>query len=573
MTEALDSREVDLVVIGSGAGGLSAAIVAADLGLDVLVLEKASHFGGSTAVSGGVVWVPANRGMQDEGAGDSADLAMRYLEQVVGPDMRRDLVETYVCTSPDMVDFFNGKTEVSLVPRMYAPDYQSELEGSSPGGRALDPLVFDGRRLGAWFSRLRAPYPQMTIFGGMMVGKADIDHLQQAHRNWASFKHAVAILGRYVRDRFRFARGTRLLAGNALAGRLLKSALDAGVRLESDVTVTGLIREDGQVRGVSVTTASGTVSIRARRGVVLAAGGAGGSARIRGEHVPHADVHRSMAPAESSGDGFGLATGAGGAMVESNINAVFLAPVSVNRLPDGREVQFPHLILDRQKPGLIAVNSRGNRFVNEADSYHDFVEGMYRDTGDGPSIPAWLIADRPFLRRYGLGLVRPWPFSERSFIRSGYLVEAPSIAALAKAIRVPADALEAAVAQANEAARTGIDTQFGRGSTGYNRYLGDATHRPNPCLGPIAKPPFYAVQVWPGDIGSARGIATDSRARVLDTAGEPIAGLYACGNDMNSVMAGTYPAGGITLGPAMTFGYIAARDAAGNRAAGEGPNA
>ena len=562
-------REVDLAVVGSGAAGLSAAIVAASLGMKPLVLEKSDMIGGSTAVSGGVVWIAENRGMAEAGAPDPAGAARRYIEQVVGAHMRPDMIDAYLRTGPEMVDFFNGQTAVRLVPRMYAPDYQSELEGASPGGRALDPVEFDGRRLGAWFRRLRAPLPQMTIFGGMMVSRADIEHLQGALRSARSLRHALAILTRFARDRVRLPRGTRLLAGNALAASLLRSALDRDVAITTGAEVTGLVRDNGAVIGLDARIDGRAVRIRARRGVVLAAGGAAANGEIRRAKVPYADVHRSMAPPTSAGDSLRMAQAVGGTIDEGNSNAVFLSPVSVDVDRDGRETLFPHLILDRQKPGLVAVNSAGRRFVNEADSYHDFVEGMYRDGPDGPAVPAWLIADAAFVARYGLGLVRPRPFPKRRFLRSGYLVQAPTISALADRIGVPADALAGTVEQANAAAQTGHDPAFGKGSTGYNRYLGDPAHKPNPCLGPIRRAPFYAVKVWPGDIGATRGLRTDARARVLDAQGDPIAGLYACGNDMNSIMGGTYPAGGITLGPAMTFGYIAAHDAAGNRAPGE----
>jgi succinate dehydrogenase/fumarate reductase flavoprotein subunit len=223
---------------------------------------------------------------------------------------------------------------------------------------------------------------------------------------------------------------------------------------------------------------------------------------------------------------------------------------------------FPHLIMDRQKPGLMAVNGTGRRFVNEATSYHGFVEGMHRAHETTPSIPAWLVCDAAFLRRYGMGLVRPGGPSLTRFITAGYLKQAPTLEQLAGAIGVPADALLASAAQMNEAARTGVDEAFGRGASAYDRYLGDAMHTPNPCLGPITTAPFYAIQVWPGDIGTAAGLDTDAKARVLDGGGAPIPGLYACGNDMASIMGGTYPSAGITLGPNLTFGYIVGQDLA-----------
>lgn len=564
MNAIANEEPVDVVVVGSGAGGLSAAVNAALLGLSVQVLEKTDRIGGSTAISGGVVWIADNRGMAQEGAPDTPGAARRYLEQVIGPGMRDEMIDAYLSHGAAMVDVLNEHTQVQLRPRMYAPDYRSGLDGASQGGRALDPVIFDGRSLGRWFGRLRAPLPQMTILGGMMVGRADIDHLSAALRKPRSFGHALVLLARHAIDRLRYSRGTRLLAGNALAARLLKSALDLGVTFSLGARVRELDTDKGRIAGVTFVQDGSTRTIHAKRAVILATGGSAADGAFRTAHVPYSRVHVSMAPATSTGDGIALAEAVGAAVEHGNVSAVFLAPVSVHEPPGKHGIAFPHLILDRQKPGLIAVNPAGRRFCNEADSYHDFVAAMYRDGLDGPAIPAWLIADERFVSNYGLGLVKPWPFPRRAYRKSGYLVSAPDLAGLARRIGVPAASLQETVARANEWAERGVDEDFGRGSTAYNRYLGDPAHSPNPCLGPIDKAPFHAVRVWPGDIGSTRGLRTDGRARVLNQSDEPIAGLYACGNDMNSIMAGTYPAGGITLGPAMTFGYIAAKDAAGN---------
>jgi succinate dehydrogenase/fumarate reductase flavoprotein subunit len=349
--------------------------------------------------------------------------------------------------------------------------------------------------------------------------------------------------------------------GNALAAALLKSAQDAGIELLREMRVSRLRHDDkGRVTGVEATAADGSRHrFDALRGVVLASGGFAQNARLRQAHVPHAQVHRSMAPEGSTGDGAELAAALGARLGENNHGAAFWAPVSVMRHADGSETVYPHLIMDRQKPGIMAVDSSGQRFANEASSYHDFVAAMHRAHQHRPAIPAWLVCDAVFLRRYGLGLVRPQALRLRRFLESGYLKRADSLAELAALIGVPAAALEASAAQVNEAAQSGVDTAFGRGASAYDRYLGDPGHRPNPCLGPIRTPPFYAVQIWPGDIGMATGLQVDPQARVLNGAGLPIPGLYACGNDMNSVMAGTYPSAGITLGPALTFGYIAGR--------------
>jgi succinate dehydrogenase/fumarate reductase flavoprotein subunit len=347
--------------------------------------------------------------------------------------------------------------------------------------------------------------------------------------------------------------------GNALAGRLLKSVLDAGIELRTGSAAVDLIVLEGKVAGVQVEHEGRSLRLEARRGVVLATGGFSADADMRAKFIPFARDHRSVAAGASTGDGIKLALRAGGALSTDNVGNAFWTPVSVLQNPDGSQTRFPHLILDRQKPGLIAVNGSGRRFVNEADSYHDFVEAMYRSHKTVPTIPAFLICDAKFLRRYGLGLVRPYAVSLQRFLAAGYLIKASTVRTLASRLGVDPNALEETVAAANRHAASGHDPEFGKGSTAYNRHLGDPRHKPNPCLGTISAAPFYAVCVWPGDIGTALGLKVDDRTRVLTADGTPIPGLYACGSDMNSIMAGAYPGAGITLGPALAFGYIAGR--------------
>ncbi len=550
-------KEVDVIVIGSGAGGLSTATVASMHGAKALVLEKCDTFGGGAATSGGVVWVPANSDLPEKGIEDSLESAAHYLRRVLGNRPRWELVKAYLDHAPEMEAFFNKHTEVKLVARMAGPDYYSEEEGALPAGRMMDPAPFDGRKLGKWFDKLRAPIPTFLLFGGMMVGKYDIDALAKGVRSLASARHGAKLVTRFVWDKLRlYKRGTRLALGNALAGRLLKAALDAGVELWDSVTVTGLVMEDGTVTGLAAEYQGRLFHLRARRGVVLATGGFPANAEMMAGNVPFPDQHLTMAPDSNVGDGIALGLAAGGRLDDINLDNAFWTPVSVLKRKDGSTLKCPHLIIDRSKPGVIAVNQKGRRFVNEGASYHDFVAAMHREHEHTPTIPAWLVCDARFLARYGLGLAKPWPFPHASLVKSGYLIRAGSLAELACKIWVPADALQAEAAAHTRFAATGVDTDFGKGSTGYNRYLGDPEHQPNPCLGPIETAPFYAVRIVPGDIGTSLGLRTDEQARVLDAQDNPVPGLFACGNDMNSVMAGTYPSGGITLGPAMTFGYL-----------------
>ena len=549
--------EHDVIVVGSGAGGMAAALTAAHHGLDVLVVEKDAHIGGSTAISGGAVWIPQNPHLAEVGLSDSREAVTSYLRAILGNRYRGDMIEAFLDAGPRMVAFFEQHTEVAFAPRAVSPDYQPDLPGAAAGGRTIDPLPYDGRKLGPAFARLKPPLKEFLVFGGMMVNRKDIDTLLGAFRSPGNFISTLKLVGRYALDRLGHARGTRLLMGNALAARLLKSALDRSIPIRTGTRLVELLRDGSRITGVVVEADGQRLCLGARRGVVLATGGFPASSEARARLLPHAAHHASMAPATNAGEGIAAAEGVGGRMGTDTIGNAFWTPVSILTNPDGSQTRFPHLILDRQKPGLVAVDQTGRRFVNEATSYHEFVEAMHRRHETHPAIPAWLVCDAAFLRSYGLGLVRPGLRPLGRFIKAGYLIEAPNLTALAERMGVEHAAFAEAIAQMNRAAETGEDPVFGKGSTAYNRYLGDASHRPNPCLGPIATAPFYAVRVYPGDIGTAAGLITDTSARVLDAAGAPIPGLHAVGNDMHSIMAGAYPSAGITLGPALTFGYLA----------------
>ncbi len=425
----------------------------------------------------------------------------------------------------------------------------------------MDPEPYDGRLLGDDFKLLRDPLKEFTVLGGMMVNVVDVKHLLKVTQSLASWKHGMKLVLSYFRDRASgYSRGTRLLMGNALAARLLKSARAKGVQIQTQAEVRQLLREDGRVVGVQALVDGKQTEFRARHAVVLATGGFPWDAELRGERFPKAGGMWSMAPRDNTGDGIRMARGIGADFIDAPADAGLWAPVSLWRKSDGSEVRFPHLIWDRAKPGLMAVNSAGKRFVNEGASYHEFVRGMYRSHESVPSIPAFLICDRAFIDVWGLGLALPGKRPRDHLIRDGYLVEAQSLPELAAKLQVDPTALSDSVARFNQAAEAGEDKEFGKGSSEYNRYYGDPEKTAgHPNLGPLAAAPFYAVRVYPGDIGTASGLRTDVDARVLDGEGKTIAGLYACGNDMASVMGGHYPGAGITLGPALTFGYCAGK--------------
>lgn len=560
--------ECDVLVAGSGAGGMAAAVTARRHGLDVLVAEKEPWFGGTTALSGGWLWVPGNRhgaalGAQ-AGATEPPGAARAYLEDQCGPWFDGARVDAFLAAGPRMVDFLERETAVRFECPVMFPDYHPDAPGGAAGGRSIVAAPFDGRALGRSLAKLRPPLPELTLFGMMLGSGKEIVHFFNATRSLESAWVVAKRLASHARDLALYRRGIRLTNGNALAGRLLKSAEEVGVRLLLSAPVRELLRSDGAVRGARLDTAEGPARVHARRGVVLACGGFPQDVERRRRLFPHAPTgaeHWSPAPPGNTGDGLRLAEAAGAAIEQDLPHAAAWVPVSRVARRDGTTGLFPHFI-DRAKPGVIAVTRKGRRFVNEANSYHDFVQGLVAAVGrDEPT--AFLLADHRAIRRYGLGFAKAFPLPLGPYLRTGYLLRGDTLAALSARAGIDAAALEVTLATYNRHAREGRDPEFHKGSTAYNRFLGDATVAPNPCLAPLEVAPFYAVQVVIGDLGTYAGIRTDGRARVLGARGEPIAGLYAAGNDMASIMGGNYPAGGITLGPAMTFGYIAGCDLAG----------
>ena len=367
----------------------------------------------------------------------------------------------------------------------------------------------------------------------------------------------LSLLWRHTTDRLGHPRGTRLLMGNALAARLFYSLRQRKVPVWLNASLRELTSAGGRVTGATLSVDGETRHVTARRAVVLATGGFGGSVEKLNEYV-RPPLKHAVAFAGARGEGMAAARAAGAAVEHDHAQPAFWTPVSETGWLAGGRGAYPHLALDRSKPGLIAVNNAGRRFVDEAVSYHEFVIGMHRSHVTVPTIPAWLICDRAFVERYGLGRVPPGRRSLRKLIASGYLFEAETLDTLAEKIKVDAVGLRDSVARNNRSAETGVDEDFGKGSTDFDRHNGDPGHKPNPCIGPIGGPPYYAMAVYPSTLGSSVGLKTDADGRVLSPSGMPIPGLYACGNDMASIMRGHYPGPGITLGPGMVFAYRAA---------------
>lgn len=555
-----EKTEHDLIVIGSGAAGLTAALVASIKGLDVLILERANVLGGTTAISAGSVWVPNSH--YDQSGQDSIANTRRYLDATVGRDTSDDLKEAFLAAAPAMARMLADHSDVCFRPYPHLPDYYSERDGATMSGRALETLPFDGRKLGRDFALIKPPLPEFTIFGGMMVSRSDITHLLNAFKRTSSFLTTMRMLGRHLRDRISYPRGTRLVMGNALVARFFSSLLKRDVAIKTGARARQLIIEDGAVCGVLADIDGTPKEFRARRGVVLAAGGFAHHPQLRKQLLPMPTAQFSPVPAENEGDGVDLGLNAGGHLGQTHANNAFWAPISVRRRRDGTMAIFPHFALDRGKPGLIAVNGDARRFVNEATSYQMFVEAIYASQARTPTIPCFFICDRAFLKKYGLGMIRPGQVSLRSFIDEGYLSTGQTIAQLANTLGLDEKSLSETVERYNDFARAGKDIDFHKGESAYSRNIGDPAIAPNPNVGPILTPPFYAIKVYPGDIGSSAGLVTNASAQVLDANGTPIRGLYATGNDMNSIMGGVYAGPGCTIGTGMTFGYIAAMHAA-----------
>ena len=555
----------DVLVAGSGAAGFAAALTARLHGLDVLMVEKEPLFGGTTAYSAGVVWIPLNHHQEAAGIAERRDDALTYLTAHVGNRLDRAKAEAFVDHAAVMLDVFEREGFVAYELAATWADYHPDEPGASQGGRSLVPNEYDGRKLGPWFERLRPALATMMPLGGMMVGRNDLPHVFRMTQSAKSALHVARMVARHARDRLSHSRGTRLVNGNALIARLAVSAFARGIPLWLSSPMVALVSDAGRITGAIVEREGARVRVEARRGVVLACGGFPANDALKRQvyaHLAAGKNHIRLPPPGNTGDGLRLAQSAGGRFHDDVHQPAAWTPVSLVPQPDGSTVPFPHFF-ERGKPGYISVDRRGRRFVNEARSYHVFVPAMIETCRNDPVVEAWIVCDHRAIRRFGLGALGPAPMRIAPFLRSGYIRRGDTVRDLARACGIDAEGLDRTVAAFNAPARRGEDPEFQRGSDAYQRFNGAPGHAPNPCIAPLETPPFYAVRVVPGELGTFAGIATNANAQVVGSDGQPIAGLYAVGNDAASVMGGTYPAAGITIGPAMTFGYIAARHVAG----------
>ncbi len=554
-----DRADSDLIVIGSGAAGLAAAVTGAGQGLRVIVLEKSDVIGGTTAWSGGWIWAPCNPVVQRAGITEQEEAPRTYLRSLLGSRFDKERVEAFLKAAPEMVNFFETNTSLQFEPGSAIPDTYGHLPGAGTGGRSVIARPYDGRNLGSEITLLRKPVRETTFFGMTIQAGADLRAFMTTTRSLSSFLHATRRTVRHFTDLALFGRGMDLRNGNALVARLLRSALDLSVDIRTGIDVAALIVENRRVCGVHL--ADGRKLI-AERGVVLACGGYPHDAVRRANTFPRNEEHQTLAVPSATGDGLRLAEAVGAKVDLSTARPAAFCPVSTVPWPDGRTGRFPHII-DRGKPGVIGVLANGKRFCNEGLGYHDYVEALLSAVPDDEPACSWLVCDHRFLRCYGLGVVRPSPVPYRQWIRRCYLKTGRSIGELAHACGIDPVGLKTTIETWNHHAERGEDPAFLRGTSPYMRLQGDPDRKPNPCVAPIAKAPFHAVKVVPGSFGTFAGLATDEYARVLRDDQSVISGLYAAGTDSASVFGGFYPAGGINLGPALTFGFIAGRHAAG----------
>ncbi|WP_010324636.1 FAD-dependent oxidoreductase [Marinobacterium stanieri] len=555
----------DVVVVGSGAGAMSAAIFAADQGMSVLIVEKSDKYGGTSALSGGGIWVPNNHYFKARGGNDSYDQALTYLKASTQGSVDEKRLRAYLDNAPKMMQYLQENTQLNYTVAERYPDYYQHLPGSAPGGRTLDPELFDTSKLGDEVDNLRPASPTTLLLGKIAWTARHAHKAMSKERGWRLM--IVWLMLRYKLD-FKWRRKTRrdrrAALGNALIASLRASLMDRKVPLWLNTDFQELIETNGRISGLIVKRDGQEQVIQVRKGVILGSGGFEQNQSLRDKYLPKPTQQAWSATPPGNNTGAALEAGqAIGAATELLDWAWWAPTISVPGEDKARGV-----FAERAFPGAIVVNGEGKRFVNEAVGYLEFVDEMYKDnqkTG-GKSAPAWVVFDAHFRFNYAMGPLMPsqvMPDSRmpKAWHKTVYW-KADSLDGLAAEIGVDAAGLKNTVERVNGFAATGNDEDFQRGGNVFDRYYGDSNVKPNPCLAPIKKGPFYAMRLDAGDIGTKGGLLTNERGCVVREDGSEIPGLYAIGNCSASVMGTTYPGAGATLGPAMTFGYIAAHDLA-----------
>jgi 3-oxosteroid 1-dehydrogenase len=561
-TPATWDHTADLLIVGSGAGAMTAAICAHDRGGKPLLIEKTEYYGGSSAMSGGSLWVPNNHLMAAAGVNDSPEDSLDYLKAITRGQVPEEKLRLYVDTAPEMLKYMTEHTHLRVQSMLTYPDYYPEAPGGKPGGRSVEPEHFDARLLGDEFDNLREPALQELVMGRMSMTATEAHHLLARHPGWG--KLMAGIMLRYWFDiggRLKSKRDRCLSLGNALAGMLYRSVMDRKIPLWLKTPALELVVEDGQVAGVVAERDGRRVRVRGEKGVLLAAGGFESSDEMRKKYLPNpTKAEWTTANPGNTGDLIRAAMEHGAAV--DLMDDAWWGPTTV--VPGEERARM--LVIEKGLPGCIMVNKRGERFLNEASPYNDICKAMYaNDKPEAPCVPAYMIFDATYRKKYPCGPLLPGSQQPDSRLpkqlkETRYLRKADTLEALAADLDIDAAGLKASVEKMNGYAREGKDPDFKRGESRFDHYYGDENVKPNPCLAPLETPPYYGIVVYAGDLGTKGGLRTDVNARVLRENGEPIANLYAVGNCAATVMGRTYPGAGGTIGPGMTFAYIIARD-------------
>jgi 3-oxosteroid 1-dehydrogenase len=544
----------DLVVVGSGGGSMCAGLMMKSLGKSVLILEKTDLFGGTTARSGGVMWIPNNQFMLQAGVEDSFEKAMTYLDHTVGdhddcPGATRARRAAYVTEGPRMIDFLVNRG-IKLGRVSYWPDYYDDRPGGSPEGRTVVADIFDTNELGEWKSKLRPNFMQVPVplEIGMKVGRFKT--------NWTSKKAMFNTALRILKQKLT---GTAIVtAGAALQGRMFQAAIKAGVTMRNHAPVTELIADaSGAIIGVVAQIGGQTRRIGASSGVLVNAGGFSHNQAMRDQYQPGTSVEWSNAIHGDTGEMIQemMRHGAAIAQMEEMVGC------QITLTPDGAEVH-PMVQGEVSSPHSMIVDQTGVRYLREAGSYMKYCQDVFARNKIAPAIPSWLVFDSQFMAKYMVAGTMPGTKKPQAWFDSGFLKKGDTLAALARACGMNTANLLASTERFNRFAKTGIDEDFHRGERAYDRFLGDPAHQPSPSMGPVEKGPFYAYKVFPGDVGTYGGVVTDADARVLREDGSVIPGLYATGISTASVMGRCYPGAGSSVGPSFVWGYVAAKHAA-----------
>ena len=554
-------KEVDILVVGSGAGGLLSALVASEHHADVLVIEKEREWGGTSATSGGGIWIPASDQAREAGFEDSVDDAFKYVRALSKDNVPDANIRAFVTQAAPMLRWMGEKTDIIYCAFPY-PDYHAENPGGSPTGyRTHMPLPMDGKVLGKDVETLRFASPAASLFGYLNWHFDETYIMLFRAPGWRW--HLIKSLARYWFDlpfRFRSRKDRRLTLGNALVGGIRMALNKRNVPVWLNTPMQDLIEERGAITGAIISHEGKTVRVRARKGVILAAGGFDKSAEMRKANAPlYQNTLYSGGTAGNTGDSIRAAVEVGAETM--NLQSTWAAPVFYVPGEDRGRL----CTIERALPGCLMVNQKGERYLNEAASYHIVGQQMAkREAEHHDASPSWFVFDHEYRHKYPVGPLMPImpDWFQRGEVQN-ILKKGRTLSELAQAMGVETSALSATIQRYNDSAAKGEDPDFHRGEAAYDKMYGDPRVTPNPCLRPLSKGPFYAMPIYPGDIGTNGGLLTDDKARVVDTKGKPIPGLYAIGNNAASAMGESYPGAGVTIGPALTFGYIAARDALG----------